>query len=152
MLLALWRLLRFVHGEVGWAEVGHVLLLGGYTLGRVLVLIAAASLLWVSVGVWIGMKPRWAGRLQALAQLLAAFPANLLFPVAVVGIVLWHLGIGNSKALGNGTTWSARGGGVRSGARRRPAPAAAAGRWLAREAPEAVSPHSLKPCSATQSP
>lgn len=87
VVAALAWLARFVHTEVGWAEAGQVLLLGLYTLARVMVLIAVASLVWVPVGVWIGLNPRWAGRLQALAQFLAAFPANLLFPVAVVLIV-----------------------------------------------------------------
>ena len=64
--------------------------LGIYTLIRVLVLIAvAAAVIWVPVGIWIGMNPRWAGRLQAVAQFLAAFPVNLVFPFAVVGIVHW---------------------------------------------------------------
>ena len=61
VLLAVWRLVRFIHAEVGWAEVGHVFVLGCYTLVRVLVLIALAALVWVPVGVWIGMNPRWAG-------------------------------------------------------------------------------------------
>ncbi|MGM9515126.1 ABC transporter permease [Roseateles sp. DB2] len=91
VVFAVWRLLSFVHAEVGWAEVGHVFLLGGYTLLRVLVLIALAALLWVPIGVWIGLHPRWAGRLQAVAQFLAAFPANLLFPLVVLGIVHWKL-------------------------------------------------------------
>ena len=91
VLFAIWRLGLFIHAEVGWAEVGHVLLLGLYTLTRVLVLIVLAALVWVPVGVWIGLNPVWAGRLQALAQFLAAFPANLLFPLAVVGIVHWRL-------------------------------------------------------------
>jgi NitT/TauT family transport system permease protein len=91
VLFAVWRLVGFVHTEVGWAEVGHVFVLGGYTLARVLVLIALAALVWVPIGVWIGLNPRWSGRLQAVAQFLAAFPANLLFPVVVMGIVHWHL-------------------------------------------------------------
>ena len=82
---------RFIHAEVGWAEVGHVFVLGFYTLVRVLVLIALAALVWVPIGVWVGMNPRWAGRLQGVAQFLAAFPANLMFPVAVLFIVRWHL-------------------------------------------------------------
>ncbi len=82
---------RFIHAEVGWAEVGHVFVLGFYTLMRVLVLIGLAALVWVPVGIWVGMNPRWAGRLQGVAQFLAAFPANLMFPVAVVFIVRWHL-------------------------------------------------------------
>ena len=91
VLFAVWRLLSFVHTEVGWREAGHVFLLGGYTLVRVLLLIALAALIWVPIGVWIGMNPRWSGRLQAVAQFLAAFPANLLFPVVVLGIVHWRL-------------------------------------------------------------
>lgn len=90
LLAAIW-LLRFIHTEVGWSEVGHVFVLGLYTLARVLVLIVLAALVWVPVGVWIGMNPRWAGRLQGVAQFLAAFPANLMFPVAVLFIVRWQL-------------------------------------------------------------
>jgi len=90
LLAAIW-LVRFIHAEVGWSEVGHVFVLGIYTLLRVLVLIALAALVWVPAGVWIGMNPRWAGRLQGVAQFMAAFPANLMFPVAVLFIVRWHL-------------------------------------------------------------
>ncbi|GKS83354.1 MULTISPECIES: ABC transporter permease subunit [unclassified Acidovorax] len=90
MLAVIW-LVRFIHSEVGWHEVGHVFVLGTYTLVRVVVLILLAAVVWVPVGVWIGMNPRWAGRLQAVAQFLAAFPANLMFPLAVVLIVRWHL-------------------------------------------------------------
>ncbi|MGO4776296.1 ABC transporter permease subunit, partial [Lysobacter sp. 2RAB21] len=57
------------------------------TLLRVAVLIAIACLVWVPVGVWIGLRPRLAARVQPLAQFLAAFPANVLFPVAVIAIV-----------------------------------------------------------------
>src|SRR6185369_6107556 len=35
VLIALWHLLRFIHTEVGWAEAGHVLVLGSITLLRV---------------------------------------------------------------------------------------------------------------------
>jgi NitT/TauT family transport system permease protein len=107
ILLALVRLFLFVHSEVGYAEVGHVVLLGFYTLLRVLVLIAAAALVWVPVGIWIGMNPRWSGRLQAVAQFLAAFPANLLFPVVVVVLVRYQLNpdIWLSPLMVFGTQW-----------------------------------------------
>ncbi len=91
ILLAIIWLVRFIHTEVGWSEVGHVFLLGFYTMLRVLVLIALAAVVWVPIGVWIGMNPRWAGRLQGVAQFMAAFPANLMFPVAVLFIVRWQL-------------------------------------------------------------
>ncbi|PTT91818.1 sulfonate ABC transporter permease [Pelomonas sp. HMWF004] len=91
VLLALWRLVSFIHTEVGWGEVAHVFQLGLFTLARVLLLIAVASLIWVPIGVWLGLNPRMAGRVQALAQFLAAFPSNLVFPVAVLFIVKYRL-------------------------------------------------------------
>ncbi|HVR50740.1 MAG TPA: ABC transporter permease subunit, partial [Pseudorhodoferax sp.] len=91
VLFAVWQLVAFVHTEVGWREAGHVFVLGCWTLLRVLVLVVLAAVVWVPVGVWIGLRPRWSGRVQAVAQFLAAFPANLLFPVAVLGIVHWRL-------------------------------------------------------------
>ncbi|WP_196480423.1 ABC transporter permease subunit, partial [Xanthomonas translucens] len=57
------------------------------TLLRVVVLIALASVVWVPIGVWIGLRPKVAQRVQPLAQFLAAFPANVLFPFAVLAIV-----------------------------------------------------------------
>jgi NitT/TauT family transport system permease protein len=107
ILLAVWQLASFIHAEVSVGEVVHVFVLGCYTMARVLVLIALAALIWVPVGIWIGMNPIWAGRLQAVAQFLAAFPANLMFPVAVVFIVKWHLNpsIWLSPLMVLGTQW-----------------------------------------------
>ncbi|MDP4301857.1 ABC transporter permease [Leptothrix discophora] len=90
-LIALWQLVAFIHTEVGWREAGHVFALGAITLLRVTVLIALAALVWVPIGIWIGLNPRIAGRVQALAQFLAAFPANLMFPVAVLLILTYRL-------------------------------------------------------------
>jgi NitT/TauT family transport system permease protein len=107
VLFAVWQLVSFIHAEVSAGEVLHVFVLGVYTMTRVLVLIALAALIWVPVGVWIGMNPVWAGRLQAVAQFLAAFPANLMFPVAVLFIVKWHLNanIWLSPLMVLGTQW-----------------------------------------------
>ena len=104
---ALWSLGHFISTEVGWAEVGHVLVLGMYTMVRVIVLLVLAALIWVPVGVWIGMHPRWASRTQAVAQFLAAFPANLVFPVAVIVIMRYHLNpdIWLSPLMILGTQW-----------------------------------------------
>ncbi|MDE2604599.1 MAG: ABC transporter permease subunit [Burkholderiales bacterium] len=107
VMFAVARLALFVNAEVGFAEVGHVFLLGLTTLLRVLLLIGLAALVWVPVGVWIGMNPRWSGRLQAVAQFLAAFPANLLFPVVVVVLVRFKLNpdIWLSPLMVFGTQW-----------------------------------------------
>ncbi len=107
ILFASWRLADFIHTEVGWGEVGHVFVLGFYTLLRVMVLILLAALVWVPVGIWIGMNPKIAARVQAVAQFLAAFPANLMFPVFVLGIVHFKLtpDIWLSPLMIFGTQW-----------------------------------------------
>lgn len=84
---ALWQVATFAAASLTLADIGEALLLGCYTLARVVVLMALATLLWVPVGVWIGLRPRWARRFLPIAQFLAAFPANLFFPVFVVLIV-----------------------------------------------------------------
>jgi NitT/TauT family transport system permease protein len=104
---ALWKTTRFVLGTVRFAEIRHVLLLGGFTLVRVAVLIAIASLIWVPIGVWIGLRPRVASIAQPIAQFLAAFPANLLFPIVVSVVVLLKLtpDIWLSPLMILGTQW-----------------------------------------------
>jgi NitT/TauT family transport system permease protein len=92
-LAALVWLVVFVRATIEWSEVGEVVLLGLATATRVLVLIAIASLIWVPIGVWIGLRPAIADRAQAIVQFLAAFPANLFFPIAVVLILRFHLDV-----------------------------------------------------------
>jgi len=55
----------------------------------------------------IGLRPSLAEKVQPLAQFLAAFPANLLFPVFVVGIVHFHANpdIWLSPLIILGTQW-----------------------------------------------
>jgi NitT/TauT family transport system permease protein len=80
---------------------------GLVTLLRVIVLIALASLIWVPIGVWIGLRPKIAERVQPMAQFLAAFPANLAFPIFVVVIVRYHLNanVWLSPLMILGTQW-----------------------------------------------
>jgi NitT/TauT family transport system permease protein len=107
VVLAAWRVGRFVLDHIPLAEVGHVVGLGCLTLLRVAVLIALASALWVPVGVYIGMRPRLTRTIQPIAQFLAAFPVNLLFPIVVSGIVLLKLdpNIWLSPLMVLGTQW-----------------------------------------------
>jgi NitT/TauT family transport system permease protein len=104
---ALWKTASFVLGGVAPAEIGHVVLLGLITLLRVVVLIAAASLVWVPIGVAIGLRPRVARIAQPVAQFLAAFPAVLFFPVVVSAIVALRLNpnIWLSPLMILGTQW-----------------------------------------------
>jgi len=83
-------IVRYVATEIGWSDVGLTLTLGSLTLLRVTAMIVLASLIWVPIGVLIGLHPKLAERIQPLAQFLAAFPANLLFPFFVIPIVRFH--------------------------------------------------------------
>jgi len=96
-----------VHRTFPTREIVQALLLGLPTLGRVLALIALASLIWVPIGVMIGLRPRLAAALQPVAQMLAAFPANLLFPLAVSAIVALRLNpdVWLSPLMVLGTQW-----------------------------------------------
>jgi NitT/TauT family transport system permease protein len=90
-LWAVWTIIRYVTHAVSLHDMGVAFGLGLITLLRVLVLIVIASLIWVPIGVWIGLRPAWSQRIQPVAQFLAAFPANVIFPFAVMGIVAGHL-------------------------------------------------------------
>jgi NitT/TauT family transport system permease protein len=100
-------LVAFVRETVLLGEIGWAIALGGFTAMRVLVLIALASLIWVPIGVWIGLRPRVADRAQPVVQFLAAFPANLFFPAAVVLILKFDLNpeVWLSPLMILGTQW-----------------------------------------------
>ena len=104
---ALWQIVSFTRATLGFEDLRLAVIDGLLTLLRVLVLIALASLVWVPIGVWIGLRPRLATALQPVAQFLAAFPANVVFPVAVVAIVSLRLdpNIWLSPLMILGTQW-----------------------------------------------
>ncbi|WP_020166580.1 MULTISPECIES: ABC transporter permease [Methylotenera] len=104
---ALWLLIHFIHTEVGWSEAGHVFILGLYTLTRVVILIVLAAAIWIPIGIWVGMRPNISSKVQAIAQFMAAFPANLMFPGAVVLVVHFKLNpdIWLSPLMILGTQW-----------------------------------------------
>lgn len=106
-LAGLVQLSNFIGRTLGPEDVIEAFGLGLLTLLRVAVLIVLASLVWVPIGVWIGLNPRWAERLQPVAQLLAAFPANVLFPFAVIAIVALKLNpdVWLSPLMVLGTQW-----------------------------------------------
>jgi NitT/TauT family transport system permease protein len=106
-LAVLWKIAAFVREGVAPAEVGTAVLLGLATLARIVVLIALASIIWVPIGVWLGLRPNIARIAQPIAQFMAAFPANLLFPLAVSAIVALRLNpdIWLSPLMILGTQW-----------------------------------------------
>lgn len=93
LIVSFFLLMRFILAEVSWTEVFHVFYLGFLTGLRVTTLLILSSLIWVPIGVWVGLRPNISRIVQPLAQFLAAFPANLLFPIVVILIIRFTLNV-----------------------------------------------------------
>ena len=78
-----WTIYIYMRETLTLDDAASALGLASITLLRVISLIALSTLIWVPVGVWVGLRPAWTERIQPLAQFLAAFPANVLYPIAV---------------------------------------------------------------------
>jgi NitT/TauT family transport system permease protein len=102
-----WLVVHYISRHLGLGDVANAVLLGTITMVRVIVLVALATLVWVPIGVAIGLRPRLAAVAQPVAQFLAAFPANLFFGVTVSLIVMFHLhpDIWLSPLMILGTQW-----------------------------------------------
>ncbi len=88
---ALWRVWTYCAATLTLHDLGTALLYGCYTLVRVVLLMAVATIIWVPIGVLVGLNQGWARRVGAAAQFLAAFPANLFYPIFVSLIVRYNL-------------------------------------------------------------
>lgn len=78
---------------LGLKEAIKVFYLGLLTLVRVLGILALASLVWVPVGILLGLRPKFAQKIQALLQFVAAFPANLLYPLCAFLLLRFRLSL-----------------------------------------------------------
>jgi NitT/TauT family transport system permease protein len=72
-----------------------------------LVLVALATVIWVPIGVKIGFSPRLTRIAQPVVQVLASFPANFLFPLAVWFFLRTGLSInvGGTLLMALGAQW-----------------------------------------------
>ncbi len=91
ILVSVLALGRFIFSTVPFMETLHVFFLGFVTTLRITILIIISSIIWVPIGVWIGLNPKASQMVQPIVQFAAAFPANLLFPIVVFFIVKNHL-------------------------------------------------------------
>src|ERR1700735_448348 len=107
VVAGLWHIVVVLIQNTPLKEALQVCGLAALTMLRVFILIALASVIWVPIGVWVGMRPKAAQIVQPIAQFMAAFPAHLLFPIAVYGIVTWKLNpdIYLSPLMILGTQW-----------------------------------------------
>ncbi|MDE1939457.1 MAG: ABC transporter permease subunit [Alphaproteobacteria bacterium] len=107
VVYALWQIAGFAAIPLGFGEFLNIVLRGFATLTRVIVMIALASVVWTPIGIYVGLRPHLSRIVQPVAQFLAAFPVNLLFPIVVSLIVLWNLNpdIWLSPLMVLGTQW-----------------------------------------------
>lgn len=105
--LSAWLFFRFIMNNATWPDVVEVFELGFVTALKILFLILLSSVLWIPVGVWIGLRPKVAVFAQPIAQFLAAFPANLLYPIVVFAIVRFDLNVNiwTAPLIVLGTQW-----------------------------------------------
>ena len=73
---------HFIYRQLPISDTWHVILLDAIPAFALFVLIVLCSVIW-AVGIWVGMRPKVAQKVQPLAQFIASFPANLFFPLAV---------------------------------------------------------------------
>jgi len=103
----LWRLWVYVTANDGVSVFWTPLWQGAITLVRVMVLVAASTLIWVPIGVRVGLNPRLARIAQPLVQVLASFPANFLFPFATYAFIKLgvSLNVGGIFLMALGAQW-----------------------------------------------
>jgi NitT/TauT family transport system permease protein len=94
-----WQALGYVRATTGLGEFSYAAALGAATFARVMFLTAVATVIWVPVGVWIGMSPKVTRFAQPIVQVLAGFPANFLFPFATAVFVAWHISLDVGSVL-----------------------------------------------------
>jgi NitT/TauT family transport system permease protein len=109
LAMVAWGAVRLGHllTELPLSHWGNLTLAGGLTLLRVLVSTAVGTAWAVPAGLAIGLSPLLSRLLQPVAQVMASFPAPMLFPVA---IALFHaaglgLGTGSIVLMLLGTQW-----------------------------------------------
>ncbi len=101
-----WKLLDLLSSvpRGQWLSIG---IAGGWTLGRVLISLVLGTLWALPAGLAIGLSPKLSRVLQPVVQVLASFPAPMLFP-AVIAVLAWSgvpLGWGSIVLMLLGTQW-----------------------------------------------
>ncbi len=81
------------------AEWGRLLASTLRTLARVVIAVTLATAWAIPVGVLIGRHPRWSRQLQPVIQMAASFPAPMIFPLVVGGMLALGIHLGGSSVV-----------------------------------------------------
>jgi len=94
ILAAVWLIhyiFNFLSSAISIQDVLHAFVLTLITFVRLMILLLFCSVVFIPLGIYIGFRPRLAAIVQPILQFLSSFPANLLFPVAVIYITKYNL-------------------------------------------------------------
>jgi NitT/TauT family transport system permease protein len=75
-------------GHHDWLGVCGALLA---SFGRTTAAVAIGAVWTLPAGILIGLSPRWSERLQPIIQVVASFPAPMLFPLVTMLLILLHI-------------------------------------------------------------
>ena len=97
----------YLHRWVGYGAFADCGWLGLITFFRVAVVVIVSTVIWVPIGATIGLNPRLARVTQPIVQILASFPANLLFPFLIIIFLAIHLPLnwGSILLMAVGAQW-----------------------------------------------
>lgn len=108
-LMAIWGTFRALGmiADIPVAEWARIVTGAGWTLLRVVIVVVACGITMVPLGLWLGTQPALVKRLQPVIQVIAAFPAPMLFPVFVALFVRLSipLDIGSVFLMMFGAAW-----------------------------------------------
>ena len=105
-LIGLWKLIH-LFPAITAKEWGSIFMSACLTLSRVLAATILGTIWALPAGLAVGLSPRLSRTLQPVSQVLASFPAPMLFPAAIALLSLLgvSLGIGSIFLMLLGTQW-----------------------------------------------
>jgi NitT/TauT family transport system permease protein len=107
VLFGAWEALSYIHRNVGLGQFGTAFGDGALTFARVVVVLIVSTVIWVPIGVWIGMNPRVSRLAQPIVQVVASFPANFLYPFLMALFIALGIGLdwGGIVLMAMGAQW-----------------------------------------------
>jgi len=92
---------------VTWSTWLELMAAAGVTLGRVLIATFLGLLWTLPAGLAIGLSPKLSRILQPVIQVVASFPAPMLFPIVIAAVQMMGIpiGVGSTLLMILGTQW-----------------------------------------------
>ena len=92
----LWKLIRLlialpIRDTAEGRDWIHVVLALGASFLRTTAAVALGAAWTLPVGILIGLSPKWSQRLQPIIQVVASFPAPMLFPIVTILLLFFHV-------------------------------------------------------------